>query len=324
MTSRYPKLYRSLQASSLVFILLGVFLPQLLSQVQLVVAVVLILLIGIPHGATDYLIFKYLSRPWWGSRRLHQFYFKYLLLMLGYGLLWYLLPMWSLMIFLVISAYHFGQSNWNYLSLKRKSESALLYLLWGSFVVFTPILWHYEESSVIIATIIGGPAPAIAKSWLEAFCIALFVFNIWTSIYYFFQQKIQLRELRDELLNLFLLGLLFISTPVLLGFAIYFVGWHSMSSVLDQVRFFNRKNRAYSWRRYFKNAIPLTLAAIAGIGLMGATQWYMGLPVHIGLLFVFVSIITLPHMLLIDQLYQELPSTSVSEQQQSKEEYLND
>jgi len=92
MTARYPFLYRILQGSAVFFILLGFFVPQLLQQSQLFIALGLILLVGIPHGATDYLIFKNLSRPIWGTKRIHQFYFNYVLLMLAYGLLWFLVP----------------------------------------------------------------------------------------------------------------------------------------------------------------------------------------------------------------------------------------
>jgi len=160
--------------------------------------------------------------------------------------------------------------------------------------------------------------PEVQPSWMEAFCVGLLVINIWVVLYCFFQKKFNPQALRDELLNLVLLGLMFAFTPVLLGFAIYFVGWHSLTSVLDQVKFFRRQNGRYTWKDYMKNALPLTLVSVIGLAGMGGVQLAMGIPLNIGLLFVFISIVTLPHMILIDRLYKELSAPKPSLNQNTK------
>lgn len=306
MTARYPYLYRFIQGFASLLVLLCLLLPQWVVQAQLAVAVLLILLIGIPHGATDYLIFKQLSRPLWGTKKLSRFYLNYVLLMLGYGAVWYFLPTVALAIFLVLSIYHFGQSNWNYLSFDQRWKGGALYLLWGSFVVLVPILWHYEEAAVIIASIVDQAVPIWPSAYLQALCLGLFLMNVGSVAVLTGQGKINWRQCADELINLLVLGLLFIFTPLLLGFAIYFVCWHSLSSVMDQVRFFKRSIASYSWRNYLINAIPLTLVAIAGLGLLVWVQHTMDVPIGIGALFVFISVVTLPHMILIEQLYEEM------------------
>jgi Brp/Blh family beta-carotene 15,15'-monooxygenase len=307
MTSRYPYLYRAIQGIAGLLILLNFIAPVFLQQTQLLIAVLLIVLIGIPHGATDYLIFKNLSRPLWGGKKMNRFYFNYLLLMLAYACLWWLLPGLALGVFVLLSIYHFGQSNWNYVEMNRKWESFSVYNLWGSFVVLTPILWHFEDSVVIIESIIGSSVPVLPAIWLQAFCLSLFILNIWVSIYYYLQGKVNRKEMIDELVNLGVLGLLFICTPLLLGFAIYFVFWHALSSVMDQVQFFReRKGDAYSWKHYVKNALPLSLVAICGLAMLVGLQASMSVSINIGVVFVFISVVTLPHMIMIDQLYQEL------------------
>lgn len=305
MTSRYPILYRSIQGVALLAVLISIILPGLLSSVQLVLALGMILIIGIPHGATDYLIFQQLSRPLWGSREMTRFYINYILLMAGYALLWWLLPVAALLLFLGISMYHFGQSNWNYLRFQSKFEAAGTHLLWGSFVLFVPILWHYETAAPIISSIISAPAPYIAKPWCEGISIALFVLNLWLCIYYFIQNRVTRKEFVDEVVNLFALALLLINLPLLLGFAIYFVCWHSLSSMMDQIRFFRRQKQSYSFKRYLKNALPLSLAAIGSLGAFAFVQIKMEIPLNIGIVFVFISVVTLPHMILIEQLYEE-------------------
>src|SRR6056297_3409000 len=113
MIARYPILYRTVQALAVAAVLLSLALPGLVLQVQLLLVVGMILFIGIPHGATDYLIFQSLSQPMWGSREMTHFYFNYVLLMGSYALLWWLTPTAALVVFIAISIYHFGQSNWN-------------------------------------------------------------------------------------------------------------------------------------------------------------------------------------------------------------------
>jgi Brp/Blh family beta-carotene 15,15'-monooxygenase len=306
MTSRYPLLYRTIQGLAVFFILLSLLLPSFLEQSQLVLAVSLILLIGIPHGATDYLIFKYLSRPLWGTKQLKRFYINYILLMAGYGILWFFLPIVALSLFIILSVYHFGQSNWNYVPFRNKWESTSIFMLWGAFVVLMPVFWHFEDSAVIISTIIGSEVPALSSYWLRAICLSFLVLNVGIAFLYHVQAKISRKELIDELLNLLILGLVFVSTPVLLGFAIYFVFWHSLSSVMDQIRFFRIQLKSYSWKHYIKNTIPLSIAAIIGLVIMGMAQMSLGIPLNIGIVFVFISIVTLPHMILIEQLYNEL------------------
>ncbi|MCO6490115.1 MAG: Brp/Blh family beta-carotene 15,15'-dioxygenase [Phaeodactylibacter sp.] len=307
MAGRYPLLYRAIQALALFAVLLGVLYPQLMAQWQLFLAVALIVAIGIPHGATDYLIFQHLSRPLWGGRRLARFYLNYVLLMTAYALLWWMLPGLALILFLLLSMYHFGQSNWNYVPFQHKVTEYGAYLLWGAFVVLTPILWHYDASESIIRHLIGAPAPAIAKPWRETICIALLAVNLWLAIYLLIQRKVSFRQFAEEVANLAVLALLFVNTPLLLGFALYFVGWHSLSSVMDQVRFFRERLGRYSLKDYVRNTLPLSLAAIAGLAGMAGIQSSLGMGFNIGAVFIFISVVTLPHMILIDQLYQELP-----------------
>ncbi|HKK78356.1 MAG TPA: Brp/Blh family beta-carotene 15,15'-dioxygenase [Phaeodactylibacter sp.] len=305
MTARYPILYRTVQALAVAAVLLSLALPGLVLQVQLLLVVGMILFIGIPHGATDYLIFQSLSQPMWGSREMTHFYFNYVLLMVAYALLWWLIPAAALVVFIAISIYHFGQSNWNYATFSSKWSAYAAYMLWGSFVLLVPIIWHYGSAMLIIESIIGAAVPEIAKPWREAFCISLFVANLWLTLYYFLQQRISRRAFMDEVVNLFVLALLLINVPLLLAFTIYFVCWHSLSSMMDQIRFFRKRQSTYSLQDYMKNALPLSGVAIASLGVFAFAQAKMQLPVNIGLVFIFISVVTLPHMLLIDRLYEE-------------------
>ncbi len=320
MTERYPALYRFAQFMALLATALAALFPGLLERAELPLATALILLLGIPHGATDHLIFLQLNKSFLGGKQLDRFYFLYLLLMVAYGFLWWLLPTIALGVFLLLSVYHFGQSNWNYAGFGNKTLERFTYLIWGAWVLLVPILWHYDDASVIISGLIGGEAPLLPIGWRQAMYLGLLTINIWLTVYLWAKQIISQLQLRDEIIHLLIFCLLFTSTPLLLGFVVYFVFWHSIGSIADQIRFFSRYNTDYSWKNYVRQAFPLSLAAVAGLGLLYTTQTYIGVQPNIGLLFIFISIVTLPHMILIDLLYGEWDT---SEAPQTKRKLQN-
>ena len=71
----------------------------------------LILLTGIPHGSLDHLIQEANDKRQNRVYDFAKFIVKYLLLMAVYGLAWYWFSGISLMVFLIISAWHFGETD---------------------------------------------------------------------------------------------------------------------------------------------------------------------------------------------------------------------
>ncbi len=305
MTAKHPIFYRITQGITLLALLIGVGFSHLLVGYEVFIAAAMIVVLGIPHGATDHLIFVKLSRSFLGAQGLKQFYFYYIALIIVYGIMWWLLPTLALGIFLIISIYHFGQSNWNHIVFSNKIVGTLSYLNWGSFVLFVPLLWHYDTTSVIISDITSTPSVFLSQIWCKSICVGLFVLNIWFSIHLWNKNTISSNQLINEILNLVLLGLVFINLPLLLGFTVYFVFWHSAGSLLDQFTFFQTHIYRYTWKQFCLQMLPFTLVAIAALGCFLGLSYNLGLPLNIGMLFIFISIVTLPHILLIDLLYEE-------------------
>lgn len=305
MTANVTLPYRVMRIATLVAIVISLAFPQQLAAHELVIAAILIVLLGIPHGATDHLIFRQLSQPFLGAKGLWRFYLHYLLLMAAYALLWWLLPTLALTIFLAISCYHFGQSNWASFAFSNQVWATITYIIWGALILFTPILWHYEAASIIISSIIGKAIPILSTTIRLSILVSLLFINLGVLIYYWRQQLLSTTLLLRECINIFLLIFLFLTTPLLLGFTIYFVVWHSLGSTLDQIRFFQLYIQHYNWKKYAWQTLPLSFAAIAGLGLLFWVKGWLGLTADIGLLFIFIAVITLPHALLIDRLYKE-------------------
>lgn len=67
----------------------------------------ILLTIGIPHGALDHLLLN----PKISNKGLVKFILKYLAIIVVYLVVWIFLPVPALLVFLLMSAYHFGQSH---------------------------------------------------------------------------------------------------------------------------------------------------------------------------------------------------------------------
>ena len=90
--------------------LLHAYFPLSTNQ-QLGVLFVTLFTLGIPHGALDFYIDQSINT---GADRKHGylFLFKYLMNMLVYGLVWYFLPTIAILIFIGLTAFHFGEIDW--------------------------------------------------------------------------------------------------------------------------------------------------------------------------------------------------------------------
>ena len=113
-------------------------------EFQLLFSSFFILLIGIPHGAIDHVLF-------FKKRSLSQlqFYSIYLGLILIFLVLWIFFPFWSLLLFLLISAFHFGESQFSEIKTARLIKD-LLFPVWGIALLST--LMHYNLQELINIT----------------------------------------------------------------------------------------------------------------------------------------------------------------------------
>ena len=293
---------------SLLFIVLGPWIESLSSVLQLLIILGIVSLVGIPHGATDYLIFQKISERDQKIGAWGPFIVIYLMTMGVYGLLWLLAPFLSLVIFLVISAYHFGQSNWHDKTGKNIWANAFIYLGWGSFVVLIPMFFHWEACAPILTALSGYNWIAFPSQYFLVAASGLFLINLAISTGLYFKDIIDERRWLLELGSLILLGLLFWRTPLLVGFAIYFGIWHSLGSLVDQLYHFRKIDPSIQWKSLGQAALPYTVAALLGLALFafvpaGQANEYLA----IGGGLVFISLVTMPHMILIEHLYEQKP-----------------
>lgn len=296
---RNKHIYAIVIAITLLFGILGLYQPVLLQTVQYPLLAVLVLCIGLPHGATDFLLFRHLRGLNLSTRQVFQFFSVYLAIVFGYLLGWVWLPVPSLILFLLVSIYHFGQSNVQYMQLPRWL-GAFSYLLWGGFVLGGALLWHWEESSIFIHQIIGfnlGWADGLMHQiqWL------LLAFNVlWFAILNL-TGFVNRNSLFREWMQLVVLSFMFFYTPLFVGFTLYFTLWHSLGSLLDQLDFFRRKLPSFTLVHYYRQAAPYTILAVFGLlGLILAQSFMFSDVSLISLFFILIACVSLPHIFLVE------------------------
>ncbi|MCI4671576.1 MAG: Brp/Blh family beta-carotene 15,15'-dioxygenase [Bacteroidia bacterium] len=309
MNLRLPKLY---SLSLLFSVALGGFyilMPEVAKELELVFFIGIMLSIGIPHGATDHIVYQFESgqeqpnRSWW------FFLATYLGAMLLYSLCWFFFPMLSLLIFLIISAFHFGQSQLLFVSWKELNPlKVLLYVSWGFLILLGIIGFHLQDSLEILSSL-------FAKDLLisqETVTIALLTSGgIYLLVMLFALAKGKMSGVAFffELLNTFLLLGISYFTSLMFSFALYFGFWHSLASISHEVEIIRQDRPGFGWKAFFREAIPFSVISFVGIGiLLFAGQWLNALMSPYLLFFIAISTLTLPHMIFMQKLYNGVKS----------------
>ena len=304
---RNPRIQLMVQLFTLIIIMVSLIKHELFVSSSLVVALVLILFIGIPHGANDHLLFFNLinKRVDKNNKKSTLFFASYIGLIFLYIGCWYLFPTFSLGLFILISIYHFGQSNLYISPIESKYVKLISIFLSGSFVLLTPIFAHIETALPVIQTISKNPdILTISEQTGIKLAISTGILMIIHWVILILSKNINIKNGIHEILNVLLLFGLFYYSPLWIGFAIYFTLWHAIPSIEDQINFFKTTKANYNLGKYVREIFPFSLIALLGLFL--AFQFsgdYISVNQGIALLFSFIAVITLPHMIMMDLLY---------------------
>lgn len=304
MNLHYPRTYRIVLLLSV--LIAGLWVAIGGSELEIGIFVVLMISTGIPHGATDHVIDRFHKAQQGSPFSWGKFLTTYLGAMGLYGVAWYVFPLLSLTIFILISAYHFGQSQLMFI---RTGENDLLkqlaYLCWGLLILGGIIGFHPVASGEILAVLLDQH---LITSWQQyVYVVMVGSGGVLTLILWRFWQKgfLNTRELAIEAGHIvFLLGLAY-STSLLISFSIYFGLWHSLSSISHEIQIFKEANADFRWKNFVQYALPFSLMSFVGIGLLiwGGQMLSAVISPYL-LFFIAISTLTLPHMVFMQGFYQ--------------------
>lgn len=251
---------------------------------------------GLIHGAND---IRLLQKKYKNT----QFRFFLLLILVYIGvvflgaILFFHLPNFGLFFFILFSGFHFGQQHWDSF-LKQKPSSPLLkqlgYTFYGLLVFGLLFSSQVLEVDGLIEQLSG------THFAVDTYYIATLVLAVVFSILAFFLSVSGMVYLK-EILALALLAVLFATTSLLFSFAVYFVFWHSIPSIQDQLMYLDGEINRKTIKGYISSSLVYWL-----LSLMGLTAAYFFFDVNasyfIPLFFTFLAAITFPHTVVIGML----------------------
>jgi Brp/Blh family beta-carotene 15,15'-monooxygenase len=275
-------------------------------KIQLMYFAIMIGATGIPHGALDHIIAKTSAISNGQSFSIQQFLGRYVLAIILYSASWIFLPGISLIIFLLISAWHFGETDLSYADDTRSWN--LSRLLWGSIVLMLILLSHFEETTSVVLRITQGSEIA-QKTMVHLRVNSIYYFSVVASLFFAIaaiaNRKNKIKLSSQYTINLVAILFLCSQLPLLPAFALYFGGWHAIKSFEIIFKFLHdaKEEMADKPMTMWKNALPMTFLAAFGFIFMAFIWNGTGLKMDpLPAIFIFLSIITLPHLDVMDKL----------------------
>lgn len=251
------------------------------SEIDLYISGILLLVIGIPHGAGDHLIAQKIAKRENLTFHLMPFIIYYLGIMVAYAALWYVTPEVGFIIFIAISVFHFGDMEdldeiipqHSLLSLSRTISL-------GSGILSFILVSHWPEAYHIIKDMKVSVPGELPIYFLPPSILLILLGFQQKNFQFFFSTFLTL------VIGYFL--------PLIPAFICYFSCCHAIYSILGM-----QKHLDLKIVELYKKLIPFSLGAfilaLAYISLISKD-------LEIYPLFIFLSLLTLPHFLLMHKL----------------------
>jgi len=261
--------------------------------VQDYVAYVLILTFGILHGANDITLINSLSDARVKSRRLLATYLAAIALV---SLLFLISKGLALAFFVFISAYHFGEQHLNHHLRVGKRLSIPFFTLYGLLILFMIFIIKFDKVKYVIEDISGF---IVIENVLAGILIAIAVALLILSIYLYRKGLLKVNPVM-ELFYLSVLAIVFANASLIWGFAIYFIFWHSLPSMRDQLLHLYGSANKDALLKYIKTSGPYWLISVAGLFLL---YWLLkdSVDFFISVVLYVLAAITFPHVLVMSK-----------------------
>ena len=289
-----------------VLFLIHYFFP-LHSTLQLIFFGLGVILFGIPHGSLDHFIYHKERNEAMNMRSISKFLLFYLGFAVLYASLWLISVELSILLFIVISAYHFGEMDLKALAIKTSLSSRILFSFYGLLFLVNYLLFQFPNVESILLGFPDFEQSQIERLRLlygyqeEVMIASLLIFIPILSIYLFQSKLLGLVQL-ETVLQLVVLMLIVFNLPILLGFGFYFNIWHAGLSMIEIKKFLGWQDKSY-WFIYRKSWLTNGLSFLM-IGLLFVV-FKGNLERLLAIFFMSIAILTAPHMKVISVLFSK-------------------
>jgi beta-carotene 15,15'-dioxygenase len=286
------------------------YLTALTTEMQFMVFLVGVLVLGVPHGAADLLVAnqnKILAKHQFST---FGFLFNYITrLVLFAAILWFF-PVFGNVLFIFFAAYHFGETDLHHLRTETMAGKMLV-VGYGSLILSIILLPHFEEVKQIFLLFPSGVANIGLIEWIGAVAnniivIVASIFFITFLNYYHKNRDIPMLQVMIILSQLLVLLFVLYNVPMLLGFSFYFIFWHSILSLTNIVGYL-RKNEQNTYQNIIKQVVFYSALALGGIFIFGTMGFMLINDRAItAYLFLGLAVLTAPHMEVMHDMYKHI------------------
>ena len=261
------------------------------------ICVLAILLFGIPHGAIDHKI--HLSASSDTSKS--SYILRYILICIGFLVWWLMMPSKAFILFIVLSAYHFGQELLEDAGLNKSGR--MTYLIWGNVIITAPIFMNYAEIEPQLLSVTRVGYPSLSVLTRNIITTIIFSGAMLNLVWLLWQNSISLKSFKALSIFLVYIMVSYSVLPFLVAFTLYFLVFHSTNAFSHQFDWLKKKHKNYTLTNFTKDLSVFGITSIAGLGILyfvfRPTNW----DVIISYFFIAISLLTLPHALTFDIFY---------------------
>ncbi|MDA7557876.1 Brp/Blh family beta-carotene 15,15'-dioxygenase [Flavobacteriaceae bacterium] len=268
------------------------------SEAEIILGFLLIFSFGILHGSNDLLLIHTFSKI--PSRLMFlKILGLYIAIILLAVILFYFIPSIALLLFIIFSAFHFGEQHWESKQLHiplRLRQS--FYFFYGLLVLQILFVLNIEDVILTIDSITSHTIPETAiNTILNINLVILLLLS-----FLIYRRSENFRKTAPlEIFYLLIFCIIFKVSTLIWGFTIYFILWHSIPSLHDQIKFIYGNYNKTNCLNYLRKAFPYWLVSIFGIALVYSL--IKDQRIVNAILFSFIAAITFPHALVMSKMF---------------------
>ena len=260
----------------------------------------LILTIGVSHGALDHLKGKKLLTIL-NIKKFYIFYLIYILLALSVILVWTIVPAITLIVFLAVASFHFGKEDTQFLINKNSNLISILYFFRGLLIIITPLYFNFDETVTIFKMLLIDSEQFYSSlGFIEKYKIIEIAIGLSAlSSIILFLREFNIKKFAI-FLDFFSIIILNYYLSPLVAFTIYFCFLHSIRHTISLAIEMDNSNLKNGLKLFAQKAFPLTVltAILSVLGLYFLNNVYELNSAILKIIFIGLASLTFPHILL--------------------------
>lgn len=290
-----------IQKISMITSLIGLWFTSFFSnEVQIITGFIVIFAFGILHGANDLIIIRCLNQEN-DNKNFLKILISYAFIVICTAIIFIVIPSLALLTFILISGYHFGEQHWQNLEERIFRKNKILFFLnYGIFILLLLFSFHELEVQKIIQSITNYLIPTyVFRQVLYLLTVTLFIQLFWFVYFFNFLFKTALLQI----IYIILFAVIFKVASLIWGFTIYFIMWHSIPSLNDQIKFLYGKYTFENFISYLRSALVYWIVSLLAILIL--YFFFKDEKIFDAIFFSFLAAITFPHVWVISKMFKK-------------------